>query len=359
MHSDMWSHMQSGMGPIHQQAWFSQEKALRVGVIGAGGLGVHHVRIMRYLCGEGFAGFFDENPARASEVAAQYRVRAAPSLEGLLNEVDAVSVVVPTSSHYSVAARALTLGKHVFVEKPLTLTLDEADDLIARAEEAGVVLQVGHVERFNRAVRAAMPYIDGPRFIESDRLAPFSPRGADVAVVLDLMIHDLDLVHTLVGSPVVDVQAMGIPVLTPQVDIANARLTYANGAVANITASRVSRERLRKLRLFQRSGYLSLDLAAGRGEFFRLRKDFDPARLARAPRALEDFVERIVLNASDGEPLMLELSQFLRAIRGLEKVAVTGAAGRDALDAALRIVSAIDNARSALVPGVPPDQFRA
>ena len=282
------------------------------------------------------------------DVAAQHGVRAFSSLHEMLDDVDAVSVVVPTTAHFAVAAEALRAGKHVFIEKPFTVTLDEADALIALAASTGVVLQVGHVERFNRAVRAAMPFVDGPRFIESDRLAPFNPRGSDVAVVLDLMIHDLDLVHTLVGAPVVDVQAMGIPVLTPQLDIANARLTFANGAVANITASRVSRERVRKLRIFQNSGYLSLDLATGTGEYFRLRSDFDPHQLARAPRALEDFVERVVLNAPDGEPLVLELTQFLGAIMGTHPIAVTGAAGRDALDAALRIVTTIDQAHRAM-----------
>ncbi len=323
---------------------FSGPKAPRVGVVGAGGLGVHHVRILRDLCGERFAGFVDENPARASEVASQYQVAAYPSLTALLDDVDAVSIVVPTTAHYAVASAALARGRHVFVEKPFTVTLAEADALLSQARAAGVILQVGHVERFNRAVRAAMPYVDGPRFIESDRLAPFNPRGSDVAVVLDLMIHDLDLVHTLVGAPVTDVQAMGIPVLTPQLDIANARLTFANGAVANITASRVSRERLRKLRIFQRSGYLSLDLAAGTGEFFRLRRDFDPMALARAPRALEEFVERVVIEAPDGEPLVLELSQYLGAIMGRNPVAVTGEEGREALEAALRIVTAIEQA---------------
>jgi predicted dehydrogenase len=327
---------------------FSRPGAPRVGVVGAGGLGTHHVRILRDLCGERFAGFVDENPARAAEIATQYGVTAFSSLDQLLEEVDAVSVVVPTTAHHAVASRAIARGKHVFVEKPFTVTLEEADDLLAKAKAAGVLVQVGHVERFNRAVRAAMPYVDGPRFIESDRLAPFNPRGSDVAVVLDLMIHDLDLVHTLVGTRVADVQAMGIPVLTPQVDIANARLTFANGAVANITASRVSRERLRKLRIFQRSGYLSLDLAAGTGEYFRLRGDFDPMQLARAPRALEDFVERVVLEAPEAEPLVLELSQFLGALTGRNPVAVTGEEGRDALEAALRIVHAIEQAHAVM-----------
>lgn len=281
-------------------------------------------------------------------MASQLGVRAFPSLDALLEHVDAVSIVVPTTSHHRVASMALRHGKHVFIEKPFTVTLAEADELIVLAAAAGVVLQVGHVERFNRAVRAAMPFVDGPRFIESDRLAPFNPRGSDVAVVLDLMIHDLDLVRTLVGGRVVDVQAMGIPVLTPQLDIANARLTFENGAVANITASRVSRERVRKLRIFQNSGYLSLDLAAGAGEYFRLRSDFDPRQLARAPRAIEDFVERVPLEAPDGEPLGLELTQFIGAIMGALPIAVTGAEGRDALEAALRVVSTIEAAHSAM-----------
>ena len=306
------------------------------------------MRILRDLAGDRFGGFVDENPARAREVSESLGVQAHAHLEDLLAVVDAVSIVVPTPSHHAIAAVALRQGKHVFVEKPFTVTLEEADELIALADAAGVVLQVGHVERFNRAVRAAMPYVDSPRFIESDRLAPFNPRGSEVAVVLDLMIHDLDLVHTLVHTRVVDVQAMGMPVLTPQVDIANARLTFADGAVANITASRVSRERLRKLRIFQRSGYLSLDLAAGTGEYFRLRADFDPLQLARAPRALEDFVERVPLDAPEGEPLVLELSQFLGAVSGHNAIAVTGAEGREALEAALRIVSAIDAARAVM-----------
>lgn len=317
-------------------------------MVGAGGLGVHHVRILRDLAGDRFAGFVDENPARAREVAESLGVQAHASLDALLDNVDALSIVVPTTAHHAVASRALQAGKHVFVEKPFTVTLGEADDLIRLAAVSGVVLQVGHVERFNRAVRAAMPFVDAPRFIESDRLAPFNPRGSDVAVVLDLMIHDLDLVHTLVHTRVADVQAMGMPVLTPQVDIANARLTFANGAVANITASRVSRERLRKLRIFQRSGYISLDLAAGTGEYFRLRADFDPLQLARAPRALEDFVERVALEAPEGEPLVLELSQFLGAVNGHNGIAVTGEEGREALEAALRIVTAIDAGRAVM-----------
>jgi predicted dehydrogenase len=213
------------------------------------------------------------------------------------------------------------------------------------------VLQTGHVERFNRAVRAALPYVDGPRFIESDRLAPFNPRGSDVAVVLDLMIHDIDLVRTFVGGGVSSVSAVGVPVLTPFVDIANARITFEAGAVANITASRVSRDRMRKLRIFQQSGYLSLDLGAGTGEFYRLRKDVDLAALvanAQGAQALESFVERIGIEAPEGEPLRLELEAFVKAVAGEAPIPVTGDDGREALAVALTIVNDIERSLPSL-----------
>jgi predicted dehydrogenase len=193
--------------------------------------------------------------------------------------------------------------------------------------------------------------VEQARFIESNRLAPFNPRGSDVAVVLDLMIHDIDLVRTLVGGPVAQVAAVGVPVLTPYVDIANARLSFSSGAVANITASRVSRERMRKLRIFQQSGYLSLDLGTGAGEFFRLRRDVDFAELAKGAQAIEAFVERVPLSAPEGEPLRLEFESFLRAIRGETPVAVTGEDGREALAVALTIVREIERTMPSLAAG--------
>ena len=315
---------------------------MRTGVIGAGGLGQHHVRILRDLQGPDFAGFYESRADRAQQVSTELGVRAFPTLEALLDEVDAVTIVVPTPGHYAVAQQVLVRGIHAMIEKPLAATLDEADAILTLAREHGVVLQTGHVERFNRAIRAALRHVDAPRFIESDRLSPFNPRGSDVAVVLDLMIHDIDLVHTLVGGKASSVAAVGVPVLTPFVDIANARLTFDSGAVANITASRVSRERMRKIRIFQQSGYLSLDLAAGNGEFYRMRGDVDVASLVSAPLALEQFVERIPLEAEEGEPLRLELESFLAAVRGESPVAVSGEAGREALAVALQIVSDIE-----------------
>jgi predicted dehydrogenase len=275
-------------------------------------------------------------------VSAELGVRSFDTLAALVDEIDAAIVVVPTPAHFDVASEALQRGIHLLIEKPIATTMEQADALVAMAKEHGALLQIGHVERFNRAVRAAMPFLDKPRFVESDRLAPFNPRGSDVAVVLDLMIHDIDLVHALVGDRIDDVSAVGVGVLTPSVDIANARLSFRGGAVANITASRVSRERLRKLRIFQRTGYLSLDLGAGTGEFYRLRADIDPATLAKDAQSIEAFVERIPLEAPEGEPLRLEHQSFVAAIEGQAPVVVTGEAGRDALAVALRIVAEIE-----------------
>lgn len=303
---------------------------------------------MREVEGARLAGFFESRADRAAEVATELGVRAYDALDELLDDVDAVTVVVPTPAHHAVAKAALERGKHVLIEKPLATTLDEADELLAIARRSGALVQTGHVERFNRAVRAALPFVDAPRFIESDRLAPFNPRGSDVAVVLDLMIHDIDLVRTLVGAHVGDVAAVGVPVLTPFVDIANARLTFSSGAVANITSSRVSRERMRKVRIFQRSGYLSLDLGAGAGEFFRMREDVDLAALAKAPLALEAFVERVPLEAPEGEPLRLEFESFIAAVLGQGPVVVSGEDGREALAVALRIVREIERTMPAL-----------
>ena len=321
---------------------------VRVGVVGAGALGYHHVRIMREMPGVSFAGFYEERPKRAAQVESELGTRAFPSLDALLAEVDAITVVVPTPAHHAVAKPALERGVHVMIEKPLAVTLDEADELLDAARRSGALVQTGHVERFNRAVRAALPYVEAPRFIESDRLAPFNPRGSDVAVVLDLMIHDIDLVRTLVGATVERVAAVGVPVLTPFVDIANARLEFSSGAVANITASRVSRERMRKIRLFQPSGYLSLDLGAGTGEFFRLRRDVDLRELASGPQSVEAFVERVPMEAPEGEPLRLEFENFVAAVRGETPVAVSGEDGREALSVALRIVSEIERTMPAL-----------
>jgi predicted dehydrogenase len=243
-----------------------------------------------------------------------------------------------------VGLRALELGVPVLMEKPLAATLAEADSLIATARKRQVQLQVGHIERYNRALRAAEPYLDGPRYIESLRLAAFQPRGTDVAVVLDLMIHDLDLVLHLTGSTAIEVRASGLPVLSNHLDIANARVEFANGSVALATASRVARERIRRLRLFQPNGYFSLDLASGGGEFMRLRSGWQPG----TGRELADVVERIELQAPEADALALELQSFVHAVRGQREVVVTGEEGRSALELALRVADAVRTPRLAV-----------
>lgn len=294
------------------------------------------------------AGFVEARDERASEVATQLGVRRYTDEASLLADVDAVTIVVPTPAHYTVARAALEAGKHVFIEKPITTTLEQADELLEIAHRNGCIVQIGHVERFNQAVRAALPYVSRPRFIESERLALFSLRGSDVAVVLDLMIHDIDLVLTLVGDTAEEISAVGVPVLTPMLDIANARVTFSSGAVANITSSRISRDRVRKIRIFQESGYLSLDLGSGTGDFFRLKEKMDPTRPPAGPVSITDFVDRISLTAPEGEPLRLEFDSFVAALRGEAPVVVTGEDGRRALAVALRIVAEIERTRPAL-----------
>ena len=321
----------------------------RIGVVGAGSLGFHHIRILRDLRGAQFTGFVESSPERRREVEKELKVRAHPDLDALLDASDAVIVVVPTSQHFAVASAAIERGKHVFIEKPITATLEEADELLDVARKRGSIVQIGHIERFNRAVRAALPHVKRPRFIDSERLAPFSPRGSDVAVVLDLMIHDIDLLLTLVGAEAREISAVGVPVLTPMLDIANARVTFTSGAVANITSSRISREKKRKIRIFQEREYLSLDLGAGTGEFYRLRSDFDPNSIKSGSADIASYVEREKLHAPDGEPLKLEQESFVAALTGKSPVVVTGEEGRLALGVALRIVKEIELTLPSLV----------
>jgi predicted dehydrogenase len=311
---------------------------LPVGVVGVGALGRHHARHLAGLDEARLVGIHDLDLDRARTVAGELGTTAFDDLDALLGCVAAVTVAVPTPAHAEVGLRALEAGVPVLMEKPFAVTVAEADALIDAAARRGVQLQVGHIERYNRALRAAEPYLDGPRYIESHRLAPFQPRGTDVAVVLDLMIHDLDLVlHLTGGAEATEVRASGLPLLSSHLDIANARVEFANGAVALATASRVSRERIRRLRLFQPNGYLSLDLASGSGEFMRVRGDWRPG----TGEALSDVVERIVLEAPEADALQLELRSFVHAVRGEREVVVSGEEGRAALALALRVADAV------------------
>jgi predicted dehydrogenase len=293
---------------------------------------------------------FDASPERTAQVAAELEVRGFASRDELLAGCDAAVIAVPTTLHAEVAMAALDAGVHLLIEKPIASTLEEADRIVARAAEQGVVVATGHVERFNAALRACEPYLDVPRFVESHRLAPFAGRGTDVAVVLDLMIHDIDLVLSLVGSEVSSVRAVGVPILTPSVDIANARLEFADGGVANITASRVSMERTRKIRFFQSSGYISLDLAAGTGEFLRLKKGARIPEGEVGPAALLGLVDRVELRGDGTEPLRAELEAWVRAVRGEAPTVVSGRDGRQALAVALEIMGRIEHNVSSWQP---------
>ena len=334
----------------------SGDAPVRMGVVGVGSLGFHHARILGTLEGVAMVGFHDARPERAEKVARELGHTAHETLEGLLDIADALVVAVPTTDHEAVALAALQRGIHVLIEKPRAPDLAAADRILEAAESAGAVVQIGHVERFNAAVLAAEPYLDTPLFVESHRMAPFTPRSTDVAVVLDLMIHDVDLVQSLMGTPIREIAASGVPVLTPNVDIANARLSFENGAVANLTASRISTERMRKIRIFQPSGYLSLDLAAGTGDFLRLKTELpalagpgaeiDSAALASVARGaggLEAIVERVPLRGEDAEPLAKELENFRDAVLGTAPPAVSGRDGRDALAVTLAIEERIES----------------
>jgi predicted dehydrogenase len=300
---------------------------LRAGVVGVGALGRHHARVWAATPGATLAGVYDTDAGRAAAVAERHGCRAYPDLASLLAEADAVSVAVPTVLHHQAACQALEAGRDVLVEKPITATLAEADDLVARARARGAVLQVGHIERFNPATAALLTAGRGARFVEVHRLGSFSPRSLDVDVVLDLMVHDLDIVLALDGSDPTQIEAVGVPVLTPRVDIANARLRFASGLIANVTASRVSLEKVRKFRVFAPRTYVSADFTAREAQIYRLETQ------GGVPR-----IETTREGNPDQEPLRLQIEAFAGAVRGRSQPVVSGEDGRRALALALAIL---------------------
>jgi predicted dehydrogenase len=259
---------------------------VRLAVVGVGHLGRHHARVAASLAGIRVVGVHDHHPGRAEEVAREFELPTLPDLEAVAREADAVVVATPTVSHAEVAGFFLDSGLHVLVEKPIASSLAEADDLVLRARRANRVLQVGHVERYNPAIEAALGLVHSPRFIEVHRLGVFTARSLDVDVVLDLMIHDLQIVSVFVGRPVAEIRAAGVPVLTEKLDIANARLAFEGGCVANLTASRVSAEKVRKCRVFAPALYVSIDMQAQSVSAVRLARDGARAELAPVPVAV-------------------------------------------------------------------------
>jgi predicted dehydrogenase len=317
---------------------------LCVAVVGAGEFGRNHARVYREMESVEFAGVFDSDPAKAAAVAAEFNVPALSKLAELQYLADAVSVAVPTIAHCQVGCQLMNMGLDVLIEKPMATTLAEADELLAAAKRNQRILQVGHVERFNPAVVAVEPIVNRPLFFEVHRLGVFTPRSLDVDVIFDLMIHDLDILLAIVKQPVTEVKAVGIPVLTEKVDIAHARLEFAGGAVANVTASRVSTERVRKMRFFQQHEYISLDYA---------RRDALRVGVKRPGPQPEFAFEK--LPAPETEPLRAELEAFIQAVQTRQPPVTDGIAGRAALDLASRVMTSIlAHAESVNISSKPP-----
>jgi predicted dehydrogenase len=292
----------------------------RVAVVGVGALGQHHARVYASLPSARLVGVYDVDPARAGEVAQRNGCPVLGHLRDVVEAADAVSVAVPTVDHHRVVKALLEAGKDVLVEKPIAATVPEADDLVGLAADRGRVLQVGHVERFNPAADLLRAHASQPRFVEVHRLAPFTPRSLDIDVVLDLMIHDLDLVLSLDASEAVQIDAVGVPILSSRVDIANARLRFASGLIANLTASRVSVEKVRKFRVFAPRTYISADFVAREAQVYRL---------VDGDHGPDISVER---STSEGvEPLVRQLEAFLTAVRERSQPVVSGRDGRNAL----------------------------
>jgi predicted dehydrogenase len=304
--------------------------SLRIAVIGVGHLGKHHARILSTMPGVDLLAVVDTNRARAEEIASASHTTPLNDARELAGKVDAVTIAVPTEIHRDIALPFLSAGVAVLIEKPMARSLAEADDMIAAAAKAGVTLAVGHTERFNPAVAVAQPLVANPRFIEVHRLGVFPERSLDIDVVFDLMIHDLDVVLSLVDSEVDSIDAVGVPVLTGRVDIANARVRFKNGCLANLTASRISRDRVRKIRFFQPSAYLSIDYAAQKIEMYKL------VTGAGLPSIQGGDIPVVY-----EEPLVRELADFVDAVTTKRTPRVTGEQGRRALALAQQITDRI------------------
>ena len=319
----------------------------RVAVIGVGHLGQHHARLLSAMPEVELVAVMDTKPGRAEEIAAKCGAAALTDVAGLVGRVDAVTIATPTASHLEVALSFVEAGAAVLVEKPIALSLDEADRLVEAAATRGTVLAVGHTERFNPALVAALPLVSTPRFVEIHRLGTFPDRSLDIDVIFDLMIHDLDVLLSVVGSDVVSVEAVGVNVLTRRVDIANARLRFACGCIANVTASRISRDRVRKARFFQRDSYVSIDYAAQEVEAYRIVAS--SASVARASTGSggtglvegttddRPMIRGGAVEVTRDEPLRRELSDFIEAVRTGREPSVTGRDGRAALALATRV----------------------
>ena len=321
---------------------------LKIGVLGAGHLGKIHINCIKQLPVYDLIGFYDQDNSTAKKVAEDLQVRCLSSVEELIDSVDVVDIVTPTISHFECASLALKKGKHVFIEKPIVATVDEASRLIKLADEANVKVQVGHVERFNPAYIAARPHIDTPLFVEAHRLALFNPRGTDVPVVLDLMVHDIDIILDMIKSPVKNISASGVAVVSPTPDITNARIEFENGSVANLTASRISLKNMRKHRIFQKDAYITVDFLEKKTEVVRINEADEMNPFAMKIDLADGSKKQISIEQPTIQPInsiMTELESFHNAIVNNTEPIVTIHDGVQALKVCYMVLDEIDKNR--------------
>lgn len=324
---------------------------LKIGVIGTGHLGNFHIKLLKEIVNCELVGIFDKDTTKAAEAAKSNQVKVFENLEELLANVSCVSIVTSTTAHYDIAKICLSLGKHVFVEKPITSEIWQADELVKIAKEQNIKLQVGHIERFNPALLSLDKYNLDPKFIQSDRLAQFNPRGIDVAVVHDLMIHDIDIILSLVKSEVKDVHASGVAVVSDNIDIANARIEFENGAVANVTASRISQKKMRKMRMFQRDAYITLDFTTGTSEIYRLVKpdEYDKTKsISFGIMGVGENQKAVIYEQPEQKEvnaLKYELQLFVNSILENKNPVVSGEDGLKALIVADLIIKKIEESK--------------
>ena len=326
---------------------------VKVGIIGTGHLGKLHTKLFREVKGCDLIGIYDKDIAKAESCGKEFNVKVYENIDELLNSTEAVSIVATTSAHYELAKKSMDSGKHVFVEKPITATIEEAEELVFISNQNKLNLQVGHIERFNPALLSLEKYQLNPRFIETDRLAQFNPRGTDVAVVLDLMIHDIDIILSLVKSEVRKVYASGVAVVSDSIDIANARIEFENNAVANVTASRISQKKLRKMRIFQKDSYVALDFVTGVAEVYRLLSpdaEVSPSLISFGEIGVGDKRKKLVYEQPEQKELnalQYELQLFVDSVINKTKPVVSGIDGLKALKVAQIIIQKIEGQRIA------------
>ena len=316
---------------------------LKIGVLGAGHLGKIHIKLLKGLPEFELIGFYDPDDTKCAAASEEYGVKSFTSLDELVDSVDAVDIVTPTLSHFECAVTAIKKFKHVFIEKPMTNTMEEAASLMRLAEEADVKVQVGHVERFNPAFVSAEPHLEQPMFIETHRLAEFNPRGTDVSVILDLMIHDIDIILSVVRSSIKKISASGVAVVSDTPDIANARIEFTNGCVANLTASRMSMKNMRKSRFFQQNAYISVDFLEKKVEVIKMKDVIgEPDPFALTVDLGEDKGSKEIYfnkpNIEESNAIGEELASFARAINDNSQPIVTISDGYDAMDLAYKII---------------------